>query len=75
MIEKLFIFLIYSSEIIKHDENEVYYEGPPPSMLPLNRGVTFEDLCNEVASTLNINREDSKLTICVDFIFNVIHIL
>ena len=75
MVEKLFIFLIYSSEIIKHDENEVYYEGSPPSMLPLNRGVTFEDLCNEVASTLNINREDSKLTICIDFIFNVIHIL
>ena len=69
MVEKLFIFLIYSSGIIKHDENEVYYEGPPPSMLPLNRGVTFEDLCNEVASTLNINREDSKLTILYRFHF------
>ena len=75
MVEKLFIFLIHSGGIIKHGINGVYYEGPPPSMLPLSQGVTFEDLCNEVASTLNINREDSKLTICIDFIFNVIHIL
>ena len=60
MAEKLFIFLIHSGGIIKHDE---YYEGPPPSMLPLSRGVTFEDLCDGVASTLYINKKDSKLTI------------
>ena len=69
MAEKLFIFLIYFDGIIKHGENEVYYKGPPPSMLPLSRGVTFEDLCDGIASTLRINREDSKLTICYRFLF------
>ena len=39
------------------------------SMLPLSRGVTFEDLCDGVASTLQINREDSKLTIRYRFPF------
>ena len=67
--KKLFIFLIHSGKIIKHGENEIYYEGPPPSMLPLSRGVTFEDLCDGVASTLHINREDSKLTIWYRFHF------
>ena len=38
-------------------------------MLPLSRGVTFEDLCDGVASTLHINREDSKLTIWYIFSF------
>ena len=69
MIEKLFIFLIHSSEIIKHNKNGVYYEGPSPSMLPLSRGVTFENLCDGVASTLHINKEDSKLTIWYRFPF------
>ena len=39
------------------------------SMLPLSRGVTFEDLCDGVASTLHINREDSKLIIWYRFPF------
>ena len=65
----MFIFLIHSGRIIKHDENGVYYEWPPPSILPLSRGVTFEDLCDGVASTLHINREDSKLTIWYIFSF------
>ena len=69
MVEKLFIFLIHSSEIIKHDKNGVYYEGPSPSMLPLSQGVTFEDLCDGISSTLHINREDSKLTIWYRFLF------
>ena len=69
MIEKLFIFLIHSGGIIKHDKNGVYYEGPPPSILPLNRGATFEDLCDGVASMFHINREDSKLTIWYRFPF------
>ena len=69
MTEKLFIFLIHSSGIIKHGENEVYYEGSPPSMLPLSRDVTFEELYDGVASTLHINREDSKLTIWYRFPF------
>ena len=69
MAEKLFIFLIYSGGIIKHGENEVYYKGPPPSMLPLSRGVTFEDLCHGVAFKLHINREYSKLTIWYRFPF------
>ena len=69
MAEKLFIFLIYSGGIIKHGENEVYYKGPPRSMLPLSRGVTFEDQCDGIASTLHINREDSKLTIWYRFFF------
>ena len=38
-------------------------------MLPLSRGVTFEDLCDGVASMLHINREDSKLTIWYIFSF------
>ena len=38
-------------------------------MLPLSRGVTFEDLCDGVASILHINREDSKLTIWYIFSF------
>nr|POE80700.1 hypothetical protein CFP56_18898 [Quercus suber] len=38
-------------------------------MLPLSRGVTFEDLCDGAASTLYINREDSKLTIWYRFPF------
>ena len=38
-------------------------------MLPLSRGVTFEDLYDRVASTLYINREDSKLTIWYRFPF------
>jgi len=38
-------------------------------MLPLSRGVTFEDLYDRVASTLYINREDSKLTIWYRFHF------
>ena len=69
MAEKLFIFLIHSGGIIKHGENEVYYEGSPPSMLSLSQGVTFEGLCNALASTLHINREDSKLTIWYRFPF------
>ena len=69
MTEKLFIFLIHSGGIIKHGENEVYYEGPPPSMISLSQGVTFEGLCNVLASTLHINREDSKLTIWYRFPF------
>ena len=69
MAEKLFIFLIHSSQKIKHGKNRVYYEGPPPSMLPLSRDVTFEDLCDGVASTLHINKEDSKLTIWYRFPF------
>ena len=69
IVEKLFIFLIHSSRIIKHDENGVYYEGSPPSMLPLSRGVTFEDLCDGVTSTLHINKEDLKLTIWYRFHF------
>ena len=56
MAENLFIFLIHSDGIIKRSENEVYYEGPPPSMLPLNRGVTFENLCDGVAFTLHKQR-------------------
>ena len=69
MTEKLFIFLIHSSGIIEHGENEIYYEWPPPSTLPLSRGVTFEDLCDRIASTLHINRKDSKLTIWHRFPF------
>ena len=69
MVEKLFIFLIHSGTIIKHGENGVYYERPPPSMLPLSQGVIFEDLCNALASTLHINREESKLTIWYRFHF------
>ena len=69
MVEKLFIFLTHSDGIIKHGKNEVYYEGLPPSMLPLSRGVTFEDLCDGVASTLHINIEDSKLAIWYRFHF------
>ena len=69
MAEKLFIFLIHSGGIIKHSENGVYYEGSPPSMLSLSRGVTFEDLCDGVTSTLHINKEDSKLTIWYKFPF------
>ena len=69
MAEKLFIFLIYSGGIIKHGENGVYYKGSPPSILPLSRGVTFEDLCDGISSTLHINREDSKLTIWYRFLF------
>ena len=69
MAEKLFIFLIHSGGIIKHGINGVYYEGSPPSMLPLSRCITFEDLCDEVASTLYINREDSKLNIWYRFPF------
>ena len=65
----MFIFLIYSGGIIKHGENEVYYKGPPPSMLPLSRAVTFEDLCDGITSTLHINREDSKLNIWYRFLF------
>ena len=52
MEKKLFIFLIHSGKIIKHGENEIYYEGPPPSMLPSSQGVTFEDLCDGVASKI-----------------------
>ena len=69
MAERLFIFLIHSSRIIKYGENVVYYKGPPPSMLPLSRGVTFENLCDRVASMLHIIREDSKLTIWYKFPF------
>ena len=69
MAEKLLIFLIHSGGIIKHGENWVYYEGPPPSMLPLSRGVTFENLCDGVVSTLHVNREDSKLIIWYRFPF------
>ena len=69
MAEKLFIFLINYNGIIKYGENGVYYEGPPPSMLSLSRGVTFEDLCDGVASTLHINKEDLKLTIWYRFHF------
>ena len=69
MAKKLFIFLIHFDGIIKHGENWIYYKEPPPSMLPLSRGVTFEDLCNIVASTLHINKEDSKLTIWYRFLF------
>ena len=69
MAEKLFIFLIHSNRIIKHGENGVYYEMPPPSILPLSRGVTFEDLCDGIASTFHINRENSKLTIWYIFPF------
>ena len=69
MVEKLFIFLIHSDGIIKHGENEVYYEGSPLSTLSLSQGVTFESLCNALASTLHINREDSKLTIWYRFHF------
>ena len=69
MAEKLFIFLIHSGGIIKHGINGVYYEWPPPSMLQLSQGVTFEDLCDGIASTLHINREDSKLTIWYRFPF------
>ena len=69
MAEKLFIFLIHSGGIIKHGENGIYYEGPPPSMLPLNQGVIFENLCDRIAYTLHINREDSKLTIWYRFPF------
>ena len=69
MAKKLFIFLIYSGGVIKHGENGVYYEGPPPSMLSLSQDVTFEGLCNALASTLHINREDSKLTIWYRFHF------
>ena len=71
MAEKLFIFLIYSGGIIKHGENGVYYKGSPPSILPLSRGVTFEDLCDGVASTLYINKKDSKLTIWYRFFFSM----
>ncbi|KAL0016210.1 hypothetical protein SO802_003279 [Lithocarpus litseifolius] len=46
---------ISAREIIKHSENEVYYEGPPPSMLPLSRDVTFEDTTH---SPLNIGGAD-----------------
>ena len=67
--KKLFIFLIHFGGIIKHGENEIYYKRSPPSMLPLSRGVTFEDLYDRVASTLYINREDSKLTIWYRFHF------
>ena len=38
-------------------------------MLPLSWGVTFKDLCDRVAYTLHINREDSKLTIWYRFLF------
>ena len=69
MVEKLFIFLIHSDGIIKHGENGVYYKGSPPSILPLSRGVTFEDLCDGVASMLHINRKDSKLAIWYRFPF------
>ena len=69
MTEKLFIFLIHSGGIIKHRENGVYYEGSSHSMLPLSQCVTFEDLCDGVASTLHINREYSKLTIWYRFPF------
>ena len=67
MAEKLFIFLIHSGRVIKHGENGVYYEGSSPFMLPLSQGVTFEDLCDELASKLHINKEDSKLTIWYRF--------
>ena len=69
MAEKLFIFLIHSSGIIKHGENVVYYKWSPPFMLSLSQGVTFEYLCDALASTLHINREDSKLTIWYRFPF------
>ena len=69
MAEKLFIFLIHFDGILKHGENGVYYEGPPPSILPLSQSVIFEDLCNALASTLHINREESKLTIWYRFHF------
>ena len=69
MAEKLFIFLIHFGGVIKHGENGVYYEGSPPSMLPLSQGVTFEDLCDALTSTFHINREDSKLTIWYRFPF------
>ena len=46
-----------------------YYEGPPPSMLPLSRGIPFEDPCDGVASMLHLKREDSKLTIWYRFPF------
>ena len=69
MVDKLFIFLFHSGGIIKHGEKGVYYEGPPPFMLSLSQGVTFEDLCDGVASTLHINRENSKLTIWYRFPF------
>ena len=38
-------------------------------MLPLSWDVTFEELCDGVASTLHINKEDSKLTIWYKFPF------
>ena len=69
MAKKLFIFFIHFGGIIKHGENWIYYEEPPPSMLPLSQGVTFEDLCDGISSTLHINREDSKLTIWYRFLF------
>ena len=69
MAKKLFIFFIHFGGIIKHGENEIYYEGPPSSMLSLSRCVTFEDLCDGIVSTLHINREDSKLTIWYRFPF------
>ena len=46
-----------------------YYEGPPPSMLPLSWGIPFEYLYDGVASTLHLKREDSKLTIWYRFPF------
>ena len=46
-----------------------YYEGPPPSTLPLSWGIPFEYLYDGVASTLHINKEDSKLTIWYKFPF------
>ena len=63
MAEKLSIFIIHFSGIIKHGKNEIYYERPPSSMLSLSRSVTLKDLCDRVVSTLHINKEDSKLTI------------
>ena len=69
MAEKFFIFLIHSGGIIKHGENKIYYEGSPPSTVPLSRSVSFEDLCDRIASTLHINRENSKLTIWYKFPF------
>ena len=56
-------------KLIKQGKNGIYYEKLPSSMLPLSRGVTFEDLCDGVASTLHINRENSKLTIWYKFPF------
>ena len=63
MAERRYSFLIYSNGCVQHGQDGIYYDGPPPTLIRVNRGIVFAELESKILAAMGLHREDAKIKV------------